>query len=107
MPSKKPKAAGAQFSVVRIGWEDAEMTQPLYRFRCEVCGALFGIAGYRKLLENHARLHESQRRSGRLHFVDPPRQREADSPSESRTDSKPAPPCLRQADRRIGLRSED
>jgi hypothetical protein len=62
MPSKITKSAGAQFSVVRVGWEDAGMTQPLYRLCCQVCGALFGIKGYRKLLENHARSHARKTR---------------------------------------------
>jgi hypothetical protein len=62
MPSKKPNAAGTQFDVVRVGWEDAEMTQPLYRFRCQVCGALFATERYQKSLEDHARSHERKTR---------------------------------------------
>jgi hypothetical protein len=62
MPSKNTKAAGAQFSVVRVGWEDAAMTQPLYRLRCRVCGALFATVGHRRLLENHVRSHTRKTR---------------------------------------------
>jgi hypothetical protein len=62
MVARKGKMPGARFSAVRVGWEDAAMTQPLYRLRCQVCGALFGIEGYRKLLENHARSHEQKAR---------------------------------------------
>jgi hypothetical protein len=62
MPSKKPKGGGTQFSVIRVGWEDAEMTRPLYRFRCQVCGALFATERYKKLLEDHVRSHDRKTR---------------------------------------------
>jgi hypothetical protein len=62
MPSKKTKAPDARFSVVRVGREDTAMTQPLYRLSCQVCGALFGIEGYRNSLQSHALLHKRQKR---------------------------------------------
>jgi hypothetical protein len=45
-------------------------------------------------------------RSGHCISLDQPRQREADSSCGSPTDPQSASPCLGQADRRIGLRSE-
>ena len=46
------------FRFVRVGWEDPASKHPVYRMRCDMCGAFFYADQPLATLRNHLRSHE-------------------------------------------------